>query len=177
MHEHIVHALYYFSVHLLFASIVGASAWVLTTVGRVSASTKYWIWVATAFNFIVPIGALVDGFWASHFRWATPLSVIGEPIWNLTQGRTAVMAAAIWIAGATAMFLRLIYRIRRERDSEITAYVKERKSDGFVADGIPVSFDSAHPTPSVNGFIYPQIYHPRQWPRFLRRRCAWHGEK
>jgi hypothetical protein len=73
-------------VHLLYASIVGAAAWVLTSIGGASASTKYWIWVATALNFLVPTGAVIDKFWAPHSAWAAPLGAIR----NLTEGRTPV---------------------------------------------------------------------------------------
>ena len=41
VHEHIARAMYYFSVHLLYASIVGATAWMLTTNRRASSTTKY----------------------------------------------------------------------------------------------------------------------------------------
>jgi hypothetical protein len=43
VHEHIARVMYYFSVHLLFASIVASAAWVLTSILRASATTKYWI--------------------------------------------------------------------------------------------------------------------------------------
>ena len=52
MHEHITRALYYFEVHLLFASIVWCAAWVLTSIRQGSATMKYWIWVAALLNFI-----------------------------------------------------------------------------------------------------------------------------
>jgi hypothetical protein len=58
--EHIARAMYYFSVHPLFASIVGCAAWVLTSVRGASATTKYWIWAATVFNLVVPVGAGID---------------------------------------------------------------------------------------------------------------------
>ena len=74
MHEHIARVMYYCSVHLLYASVVGAAAWVLTSIRSASATTKYWIWVLTAFNFIVPVGATVDKVWALHLGWAEPLS-------------------------------------------------------------------------------------------------------
>ena len=85
VHEHIARTMYYCSVHLLYASIVGAAAWVLTTIRGASATTKYWIWVVTALNFIVPTGALIDELWAPHLRWATPLGVIGALHLNMTQ--------------------------------------------------------------------------------------------
>jgi beta-lactamase regulating signal transducer with metallopeptidase domain len=171
VHEHIARAMYYFSVHLLYASMVGAAAWVLTTIRGASATTKYWIWVVTALNFIVPTGAVIDKLWAPHLTWATPLGAIGEPIWNLTQGRTAVLLAGIWIAGASAMLMRLISRIRRERrEAEVTARLKKRAVAGFVADGIPVSFCNGHPAPAVSGVLYPHISLPLGIDRLLDHR-------
>jgi hypothetical protein len=79
VHEQIARTMYYFSVHLLFASIVAATAWALTSTLRASATTKYWVWVATALNFVVPSGALIDKLWAPHFTWARPLGPIGAP--------------------------------------------------------------------------------------------------
>ena len=58
MHEHIARAMHYFSVHLLFAAIVGSAAWALTSIRGASATTKYWVWVVTAFNFVVLSGAI-----------------------------------------------------------------------------------------------------------------------
>src|SRR5260370_27513012 len=88
VHEHIARAMYYFSVHLLYASIVGAAAWLLTTIRGASASTKYWIWAVTALNFIMPTGAVIDKLWAPHLRWATPLSAIGGATCDNIQNRT-----------------------------------------------------------------------------------------
>lgn len=31
MHEHVARSMYYFSVHLLYASLVGCAAWLLTS--------------------------------------------------------------------------------------------------------------------------------------------------
>ena len=139
MHEHIARTMYYFSVHLLYASGVGAAAWVLTSIRGASATTKYWIWVVTAFNFIVPIGAAVDKLWGLHLRWAAPLGALGGPIWDMTQGRTAVVLAAIWIAGALTMLVRLISRLRRERS-------RGRNRAGLSVDGTASGFhDRWHP--------------------------------
>jgi hypothetical protein len=43
MHEHIMRALYYFDIHLPYASIVGFAAWALTSTLGASATTKYWL--------------------------------------------------------------------------------------------------------------------------------------
>jgi len=172
VHEHIARAMYYFSVHLLYASIVGAAAWLLTSIRSASATTKYWIWVVTTFNFVVPSGALIDKLWAPHLTWARPLGAIGGPVWDLTEGRTAVVLGVIWMAGALLMFMRLMSRIRTEgRESQAPA----RPSNGgfksnFVADGIPVSFGDEHPSPAVRGVLYPRILFPSGIDRLLSQR-------
>lgn len=168
MHEHIARTMYYFSVHLLYASIVGCAAWVLTSVRGASATTKYWIGVVTAFNFVVPVGAVIDKVWAPHLAWATPLGAIGDPVWGMTQGRTAVVLAVIWITGALTMLLRLISRLRRERSVQLPAQRYDVTSC-FVADGIPVSFDSRHPAPAVGGVLHPRILLPTGIDRLLNR--------
>ena len=171
MHEHIARAMYYFSVHLLYASIVGGAAWLLTTIRGASATTKYWIWVVTALNFIVPTGALIDELWALHLSWASPLGAIGGPIWDMTQGWTAVVIAVIWIAGALAMFLRLISRIRRERESQASVSLSNQYTpSGFTAAGIPVSFDARHRAPAVCGVFKPCILLPIGIDRLLNQR-------
>lgn len=172
MHEHIARAMYYLSVHLLFASFVGLAAWALTSIRGASATTKYWIWVVTALNFIVPTGAVADKLWAPHFSWAAPLGVIGGPIWDLTEGRTAMVLAVIWITGAFAMLVRLISRIHRERrEAQVPAGLNDRgMASNFVAHGIPVRFDDQHPSPSVRGVFHPQILLPVGIDQLLDRR-------
>jgi len=170
VHEHIARAMYYFSVHLLYASAVGTVAWILTAIRSTSATTKYWIWVVTAFNFVVPLGALIDKFWAPHLRWAAPLGVIGDPVWGMTQGLTALVLAVIWIAGALAMFMRLISRIRRESAETPIAVPGGQMTSSFVADGIPVSFDNRHPAPAVSGVLSPHILLPTGIDRLLNQR-------
>ena len=167
MHEHIARAMYYFSIQLLYASIVGSVAWVLTSVRGASATTKYWIWVVTAFNFVVPTGAVIDKLWAPHLTWAAPLGAVGGPVWDMTQGRTAVVLAAIWITGALTMLVRLMSRLR-SREVQVPADLGEHDAtSGFMADGIPVSFDSRHLTPAVGGVLYPRILLPTGINRLL----------
>jgi beta-lactamase regulating signal transducer with metallopeptidase domain len=172
VHEHIARAMYYFSVHLLYASVVGAATWLLTSIRGASATTKYWIWVVTAFNFILPVGATVDKVWGQHFHSAAPLSALGGPIWEITQGRTAVVLAAIWIAGTFTMLVRLISRLRSEgREAEIahSPSVNDATS-GFTTNGIPVNFDARHPAPAVSGIFYPCILLPIGIDRLLNQR-------
>jgi beta-lactamase regulating signal transducer with metallopeptidase domain len=172
VHEHIARVMYYFSVHLLYASVVGATAGVLTSIRGASATTKYWIWVVTAFNFIVPVAATIDKAWALHLRWAAPLSALGGPIWDMTQGRTAVVLATIWIAGTFAMLMRLISRLRREGlEAQIAHSLSVNDAtSGFISDGIPVSFDASHHAPAVVGIFYPCILLPIGIDRVLNQR-------
>ena len=100
MHEHIARALYYSEVHLLYASIVGVAAWVLTSTERGSATIKYWIWVATCLNFILPTGAVLDQFGSSHLSWATPLGIIGDAANSISRGPAAVADHARGTRGA-----------------------------------------------------------------------------
>jgi beta-lactamase regulating signal transducer with metallopeptidase domain len=172
VHEHIARAMYYLSVHLLFASIVAASAWALTSSLRASATTKYWIWVATAFNFVLPSGALIDKLWAPHFTWARPLGAIGGPVWDMTQGRAAIILATTWQIGASLMFARLIMRIRKERrDAETLATLSDgSRRSTFLADGIPVNFGGKGSGPAVRGVLNPEILLPKGIDRLLNPR-------
>jgi beta-lactamase regulating signal transducer with metallopeptidase domain len=167
VHEHIARAMYYLSVHLLYASIVGCAAWVLTSVRGASATTKYWIWVVTACNFVVPVGAVVDKLWAPHLAWAAPLGAIGGPVWDMTQGRTGLVLAVTWITGALTMLVRLMSRLRKERREVQVPADGHDVTSSFVADGIPVSFDSRHPVPAVGGVLYPRILLPSGIDRLL----------
>jgi beta-lactamase regulating signal transducer with metallopeptidase domain len=169
MHEHIARAMYYFSIHLLFASMVGCAAWVLTSIRGASATTKYWIWAATVFNFVVPLGAAIDKLWAPHLAWAAPLGAIGGPVWDITQGRTGLVLALTWITGALTLLLRLISRLRREHREVQFPAGRHDGTANFVADGIPVTFDSSHPEPAVGGVLYPRILLPTGIDQLLNR--------
>jgi len=172
MHEHVARAMYYCSIHLLFASFVGAAAWLLTSIRGASATTKYWIWVVTACNFVVPSGAFIDKLLTPHLTWARPLGAIGGPVWTMTEGPTAVVLGALWVAGACLMLIRLVSRLGRER-REMQSL--RRPSDlpmrsDFVADSIPVNFDDRHVGPSVHGVLYPRILLPAGMDVLLDRR-------
>src|SRR5215469_725216 len=122
--------------------MVGSAAWVLTSIRGATATTKYWIWVVTAFNFVMPVGALIDKLWTSHFAWAAPLAAIGGPVWHMTERWPATALAVTWTIGTLAMLARLISRLRRERHDTQESAVERDTAPGFVANGIPVSFGS-----------------------------------
>lgn len=161
--------MYHFGVHLLYASMVGSAAWVLTSIRGASATTKYWIWVVAGVNFVVPSGALIDKLWAPHLTWSEPLRAIVGLVRCMTQGRTAVVLFVIWITGGLIMLVRLISRLCRERCELQVPADHHYVTSSFVADGIPVSFDSRHPAPAVGGVFSPRILLPTGIDRLLNR--------
>ena len=62
MREHIAPFVYYLEVHLVYASILCLAAWALTSIRGGSATWKYWVWVATSVNFMVPLAGFFNWF-------------------------------------------------------------------------------------------------------------------
>lgn len=169
MLEHITQGLYYFEVHLLYASIVGLVAGALTSVFRASATTKYWIWVATSLNFIVPVGAVLDKSLASHLAWARPLGMIGDAAASISQGPAAPVFCAIWLLGTALMFTRLFLRIRADgRNARLLdPQSVSHHRPSLLTDGIPVSFANHGQAPAVDGVLHPRISLPSGIERLL----------
>lgn len=169
MHEHIARGLYHLQVHLLYASIVCLAAWVLTSIPRGSATTKYWIWVATSLNFILPLGAVLDKFWASHLSWATPLGAFGDVASSISRGRAAAVLCVVWLLGATFMLTRLCLRIRADhRDAQAMAGESAfDASPSLPGYGVPVMFVGSRQAPAVDGVLHPHISLPTGIDRLL----------
>ena len=167
MLEHITRALYYFNIHLLYASIVCTAAWLLTSVSRGSATTKYWIWVATSLNFIVPVGAVVDAIGAPHLSWARPIGIIGGPVNTFTHSPAAAPVAVLWLLGAAVMFIRLGLRITAERRDVRVAAAQSAVKPNLVVHGVPVRFSESCQAPAVDGLLRPYISLPTGIDRVL----------
>lgn len=170
MHEHIAQTLYYLGVHLLFASLVWTAAWVLTSILRGSATTKYWIWLATSLNFILPLGAILDKIWAPHLSWARPLGAIGDAGVRLSESATLVaVLGGFWLVGATLMLTRLFLRIRAERrEARAAASPSDPASrPRFLAGGVPVKLAATRQAPAVGGLVNPYISLPHGIERLL----------
>jgi len=167
MHEHIARTVYYLGVHLVFASMVWLAAWFLTWIPRGSATTKYWIWVATSLNFILPLGAVLDRLWRAHLAWATPLGAIGTA--GLVAAENAALISAVWLLGATLMFTRLCLQIRSERRQAQAAAGRSAPNPRpvLLAHGIPVRFAERQPAPAVDGVLRPHISLPSGIDRLL----------
>ncbi|HEX3950388.1 MAG TPA: M56 family metallopeptidase [Steroidobacteraceae bacterium] len=160
MHEQVARVMYYFDIHLLFASLVACAAWTLTASLRASATAKYWIWVATLLNFALPVGALIDKLLASHLHWAKPLGLIGDAAYRITQpGPTATLLGLVWLVGAGAMLARLTFRLRRDVRAMTHDSALDREP-GFLMHGIPVRFAGSQQAPAVDGVLRPHILLP-----------------
>jgi beta-lactamase regulating signal transducer with metallopeptidase domain len=173
MRDHIAPFVYYLEVHLLYASILCLAAWALTSIRGASATWKYWIWVATSINFMLPLGGFFNGFGASRVSWATQLGGLDEVGIGISRNLTAgALILGVCLCGAAFMFARLLLRLHRDRrderssDGRNTAPLKRR----FLAHGVPVTLSAAGQGPSVDGVLRPYISLPLGIDRVLNDR-------
>lgn len=158
MHEHVAPAVYYLEVHLLFASLVCLAAWALTSTWKGAATAKYWIWVATSLNFIVPLGGFFNNFGASHVTWASQLGGLADIGIGISRNLTVgALLAAVWLCGAAFMLTRLLACLRRDRRHP---HAIESASLLKLARGIPVTTSATGQGPSVDGVLRPHISLP-----------------
>ena len=142
-------------LHLLYASIAWIAAWLLTSIPRGSATTKYWIWVATSINFVLPLSALPARWWPSRVGWfVAPLGIEGLQ-WNL---------AGVWLAGALLMFARLLLRIRFDAPTGGPAVV------GFVRPRIhlPAAIDCLLTRDEVEAVLIHERRHATRHDNLIR---------
>ncbi len=163
MREHIAPFVYYLEVHLLYASILCLAAWALTSIRGASATWKYWIWVATSVNFIVPLGGLFNGFGASRVSWATQLGGLDDVGIGISRNLTAgAVLFGVWLFGAAFMFARLLVGLHRDRRDASTAGGRNTTPlrRRFLAHGVPVTLSADGQGPSVDGVMRPHISLP-----------------
>ena len=104
MRDHIAPFVYYLEVHLLYASILCLAAWALTSIRGASATWKYWIWVATSINFMLPLGGFFNGFGGSRVSWATQLGGLDDVGIGISRNLTAgAVILGVWLCGAAFM--------------------------------------------------------------------------
>jgi len=168
MHEYIARPVYYVGVHLFFASLVWFATSVLTRLVRGSAAAKYWVWVATSLNFVLPLGAILDRSLAMHLAWARPLGTIGEL--GLRVADHAVLVGSAWLLGAVVMAVRLGLRIRAcRRGAPVVAAVGPPSRPAFFVGGTPVRFTRLHGGPRVDGVLRQYISLPSDIDRLLTK--------
>jgi beta-lactamase regulating signal transducer with metallopeptidase domain len=170
MREQIALASRYIETHLLYASIVWVAAWILTSFRGGSATTKYWIWVATSLNFIFPLSPILDAFRVARpFGISTPDGIGGAGNVSSRNGRAIAALSVVWLLGAVVMSLRLWIRIRADRRHAEAKAVENAlaSSPSFLAQGIPVRFEGSRDAPGVDGVLRPQISLPDGIGRLL----------
>ena len=96
-------------IHLVFASLVAFAALAATSPRRVSATAKYWIWVATSLAFVLPAGALVGRLRPPDVSWMLPLEDLGNAVARRSAAGAAL--ASVGALGFAAMLVRLAWRI------------------------------------------------------------------
>jgi len=143
-------------IHLLYASIVWVAAWLLTSLPRGSATQKYWMWVATSINFLLPLSAVPDRFWPPRAAWFT--SNVAALDDRIALPATAI--AIVWSIGAAIMAARLLVRIAAGRRGDGAA-------TSFLRDGVPVRFAASQRVPAVDGILRPRIALPAGLERVL----------
>lgn len=167
MHEYIARTVYYVGVHLFYASLVWFAAWTLTSIVRGTTTTKYWVWIATSLNFVLPLGAVLDKSLAAHLSWAKPLAVIGDA--GLRIADNATMVGAVWLLGAMLMASRLCLRIRSDRRDAQAGQSAADSKPSFLVQGTPVTFSPARNGPVVDGVLRPHICLPDGIDRLLTK--------
>ena len=173
MREHIAPFVYYLEVHLLCASILCLVAWALTSIRGASATWKYWIWVITSVNFMLPLGGFFNWFGASRVSWATQLGGLDDLGIGISRNLTVgAVLLAVWLSGAAFMFARLLVRLQRDRQGEGTAGGPNSMplELPFLARGIPIKLSTGGQGPSVDGVLRPYISLPRGIDRLLNDR-------
>jgi beta-lactamase regulating signal transducer with metallopeptidase domain len=167
MNEQLIRASHYVEIHLLYASMVWLAAWALTSSRRGSATTKYWIWVATSLNFIVPLGAVLDALGALRPFWITQARVTGGVRNGLsrTAAPVASLLVAVWLFGALVMAVRLGLRTRADRRRDESADGHDRST--ALLEGVPVTYALNRQAPAVDGVLRPRISLPAGIRRLL----------
>lgn len=163
MHEHVAPAVYYLEVHLLFASAVCLAAWGLTSTWKGAATAKYWIWVATSLNFMVPFAGFFNGFGGSRVPWATQLGGLADIGIGISRNLpVGALILGIWLCGAALMLTRLLVRVQRDRRDQSTPAAPSGATlrRPFLAHGVPVKLSAAGQGPSVDGVLRPHISLP-----------------
>ena len=162
--------MYHVAVHLLYASIVGSAAWVLTSIRAASATTKHWIWVVTAWNFVVPSGALIDMLWARYFT----SSRTSRCYWRANIGYDQRLDSRRACRHLDSGRFLYVYPTSFARPRRASRGASPLGNGGiastFVADGIPVSFGDRHLSPAVRGILSPRILLPTGIDRLLSQR-------
>jgi hypothetical protein len=158
--------------HLLFASIVWLAASLLTSMPRGSATAKYWIWVATSLNFILPLSVVPVRLWPSAVAWFTPARTIAA----MTDGvpnapATIALLIGLWSLGFVVMMARLCLRIRDgRRDAQAAAGRRGPAVDGLLRPRIslPDGIDRLLTRDELHAVFIHELRHAKRRDNLIR---------
>ncbi|HKD16413.1 MAG TPA: M56 family metallopeptidase, partial [Thermoanaerobaculia bacterium] len=151
-------------IHLAFASGVALAAWAITSSKRVSATTKYWIWVVTSINFLLPAGVLVDRFRPPDVSWVMPLEDFGNTV--ARKGSLGAALAAVWAAGFIVMLARLWLRIRSGRHAGDGAPAVEGLLRTRIS--LPAGIERVLTGPEIEAVLLHETTHARRRDNLIR---------
>ena len=170
MREHIAPALYYLEVHLLYASVVCLAAWILTSLWKGGETAKYWIWVVTSVNFMVPFAGFFNGFGSSRLAWATQLGGLDTVGFEVSRNLSAgAVLLGVWACGAVYMAARLLLRLPRAQRTTGGRNAMPFRRRVLTRD-VPVTLSAAGQGPFVEGLLRPRITLPAGIDRLLTER-------
>lgn len=158
--------------HLLFASIVWIAAFLLTSMPRGSATTKYWIWVITSLNFLLPLSALPARLWPSFVAWFPPGRVIAAVTDGVPGARAAIgFLIMLWSLGCLVMMVRLCLRIRAgRREAQATAGNRGPAVDGLLRPRIslPNGIDRLLTSDELDAVVIHELRHAKRRDNLIR---------
>lgn len=155
--------------HLLFASIVWVAAFLLTSMPRGSGTTKYWIWVITSLNFLLPLSAVPARLWPSPVAWFPP----GRVMVAVTDGAPTVTIPliALWSLGCVAMMVRLCLRIRAgRREARAAAGNRGPAVDGLLRPRIslPDGIERLLTNDELDAVVIHELRHAKRRDNLIR---------
>ncbi|HEV7425225.1 MAG TPA: M56 family metallopeptidase [Thermoanaerobaculia bacterium] len=158
-------------VHLFFASVVWLAALLLTSMPRGSATTKYWIWVITSFNFLLPLSAVPARLWPSRVGWFAPGGVVGTVTDRVPSARAAIaIVIVIWTLGCLTMFVRLGLRMRAGRRDTHASRKRGPAVDGLLRPRIvlPDGIDRLLNRDELNAVLIHELKHAKRRDNLIR---------
>jgi Zn-dependent protease with chaperone function len=158
--------------HLLFASIVWLAASLLTSMPRGSATAKYWIWVATSLNFILPLSVVPVRLWPSPVAWFTPARTIAAVTDGVPNAPATIgLLIGLWSLGFVVMMARLCLRIRDgRRDAQAAAGRRGPAVDGLLRPRIslPDGIDRLLTRDELHAVFIHELRHAKRRDNLIR---------
>jgi beta-lactamase regulating signal transducer with metallopeptidase domain len=158
-------------VHLFFASIVWLAAFLLTSMPRGSATTKYWIWVITSLNFLLPLSIVPVRLWPPRVAWFTPGGIVAAVTDRVPSARaTIAILIMIWSLGSIAMFVRLALRMRAGRRDAQIAPKRGPAVDGLLRPRIslPDGIDRLLTRDEIDAVFIHELTHAKRRDNLIR---------